>query len=664
MKATGMVLYNRYATYQVCLDVYSDELSQDDIFKKVFLYVVNWVKERLKSSQAINIGDFSEFDKYPKVEEYEKLSFDMIKDFNEAILTDMRTVFYENGETRDWAFRQTEPDNGSEGKAIAGREFITEISLHEGDGKVSLAVMIEVKQPENVRKTPKVYRPAFIKSMFKDEYLILVEHGIDRKYAFTGKCIYIESHSDCKEVSNNLLLNIDCQLPVIIFPEIYKNVEQNMEVYRDGKLQKDKVGIDYLAGSLVGFAHVVVISEKEYNKLFYTRLQNEDEVFLKMITMAKKPYFYIPASEYIAFGSENLYVDKSKLDTESLLKDLSDMAGDSGEWLSDDEDFSEMRDLAMNYQLGKNYNYAPCMFYRTLRSKYLESRDGKDSQEEAANLRHYVAELNEKLRSKDTELAKLEKTVDEYKKNDILTNVEKKEKDERISDLENELSRKEEEYRELISKNNLVSNDDYPLVTDETRVAFKDKNVRSIIVFDARYADFNSLIKDKLLELLRNTEIELTYAKDTKYSRRRECIEIVLEYEKAHGTDTGLYYPAKLDLFENEIREMIQDVFYKHCTKNNTAVSLLWLKSLLKDNNFNEEMGKRGRRFYNELKGKSDPKDIGKVLMDYGFERKKKDHHSGFAYYGMDRLFTTFANTPSDSRGTKNGAQILCNMVF
>ena len=68
---TSIVLFKQYATYQACLDIYSNQITTEDVFKKTFLYIMDWLKGRIGKDTLEELPDLK---KYPGVSGYK--SFD------------------------------------------------------------------------------------------------------------------------------------------------------------------------------------------------------------------------------------------------------------------------------------------------------------------------------------------------------------------------------------------------------------------------------------------------------------------------------------------------------------------------------------------------------------------------------------------------------------
>ena len=664
MGVTKLLLVDRYPTFQVTLDVFSEKLSDDDVFKKTLLYAMVWIKKRVGMVDIETKDEFSIFRNFPAVAEYEKLNFEDLKSYTELNLTDIRIFYMESddGKERDWAFRIVEPDNGSEGKVHAGRSFTTDIALHQDSSGVTLGCRVEARQSREDNSVASVFRLAFIKDIFRDEDLKMVEHGLDRVYAFNGKSIHITTHQECKEVCDGLLKNKNVQLPVILCPEVFGSVKQKLEVFHDGKLQTIDGGVDDLASELVGFGHVVVLDEKEYNKFFYTNLDNKDQIFYNVIVDKHKPYFYIPFKEYSGADMNNNYLDDIIAASDETLDEILNMLGDGPEMFAEEQDFQNMLSLSINYQRHKSFNYAPCLFYRSLRSKYFEETTSEDANDKIAFYENRINELQERINGFQTNTDNQNRKINEDQKhikelNDLNKVLEKKN-----SNLEERIAQKEREFSEYVRTGGVGYGKNFDEVTADMRRLFGSGNVGTILEFQDLYGKAAPIVKDEILEILKKKYDELLFASKKQVTRRREVIAIVLEYAKENPSNTGIYYPRDLDFCENEIRDIAQDVLFDCCKQEGDHFE--WLYELLLENDFDEAQAKKKRRFNDLLKGVLEMEKIKPILTDYDWVEGRHEGHPVYFYHGEKRFKYTFASTPSDFRATKNGSHIMADIAF
>ncbi|MBO5486479.1 MAG: hypothetical protein J5988_06065 [Eubacterium sp.] len=73
---TELILHRQYATYQTCVDIYSKKLSVDEVYKKTFLYIIDWLKGRIGTKK---VNEYEELKKYPAPSEYMSRLAEMIK---------------------------------------------------------------------------------------------------------------------------------------------------------------------------------------------------------------------------------------------------------------------------------------------------------------------------------------------------------------------------------------------------------------------------------------------------------------------------------------------------------------------------------------------------------------------------------------------------------
>lgn len=299
-KTTKLAFFKQYYTYQAFLEIHPiNELSIDDCFSKVILYIMRWFKNRL-GEEAFDIYSDISFLKedYPDPEDYIKFNLDKSNNINGFSFIDFETAYINNKTA--WLVSLTEPDNGNERSDIYGRTFSTELFVYKQDISIALGIRESCREPESNTIDASGYRPGFVRDMFFDNDLVISEYGIDKKYAFSLKPIILNGKSGeaCEELYSKLICSDNRQMPIVFVPETY---------YKDNSSEVDKK-----RQSLLGFAHVVVI-EGSSAKLFYNIMKSEE---LMEISNEGQLIFYRTTNQ------QDYTSDYYESDTENLLEEI------------------------------------------------------------------------------------------------------------------------------------------------------------------------------------------------------------------------------------------------------------------------------------------------------------------------------------------------------
>lgn len=276
-KATQLLLYRTYKTYQVLLEAYpQNELTVDQCFSKIILYVMKWFRERIGEDNVDKLPQLGFLKRdYPEVEQYEEFDIKAVDDIDYLDAADVRTAYSEDSDS--WHFTLTEPDNGNDKMDISGRSFTTNVCVYRKSGTVVLGVQISCKDPSNGSEDANVYRPAFIRSIFLNKGnkirtdiennirdIVFTEADVPVEYAFAGDPVVVNGKAgqECTDLVEKLVCNQDRQLPILFVPGEYYN--------------SHKADIDARTVSYLGFCHVVVW-DKTPNKLF-GQIMGSDEL--------------------------------------------------------------------------------------------------------------------------------------------------------------------------------------------------------------------------------------------------------------------------------------------------------------------------------------------------------------------------------------------------
>ncbi|MBO5387234.1 MAG: hypothetical protein J6A59_03740 [Lachnospiraceae bacterium] len=666
---TSIMRHKQYATYQACLDIYSDSISTEESYKKAFLHIIHWLKKRMGAESISNCDDLA---KYPSIEEYQQLSMEEMYGFSIDSQMDIR--LYNLQSDNSWAMKITEPDNRVEftsgsktdGAEIYGRTFITEIALHMDESKTTLAVQIICQEPITNNRDAMSFRPAFINNMFKDKDFEIVEGGIDRQFCFhkvyednwtKGSAIKVDE-SNVEAFVDGLLANDSRQMPVVLCPEYAGSITYETKRFINGEEKILEGDVNSFAYSLMGYAHVAVISDSVLMGLF-------DDERLTCVGYEEKLQ-----SKYVIYHTG---VDpRTGLFKEPVCCSL---AGEDV-YLEDDEFYGKqpleiIEGLAKNYSVRKTFSFGEAKFYRELKKQYYRNEGKGQIAETIANLEKDIAEKETYILDLQYELERKEK---EYK--ETLTNWRNKfgnsqervrtcemellELRARIKEDEQSLDKTKKEYDELIRKKNLEIASLSKAAVQEPDKDRMDKFYRSAPkVLLACHEDYMyDFVKYLMIKEINDVLYEI-YASLNARQRRYELIEVVLQYNKfamenGISFDGLLCYPDQIEFYEGEFKDVIYDALYEYQTPNKT------IDYLLDYNQFDMEQQMKKERLFDKINGYRQVKSIMGVLNEVGLAKKSSNSHDKFLYYGDERYQIDVACTPSDTNAGKNVVTDIC----
>ena len=259
-KGNPLKLYRQYNTYQALLDVYPQgDLTVEQTFCKVILYVMKWYRERIMQSEGELRPEIKEAAEelkklFPEPEEHKSFNTKEAVSVNPYSFSDVKAVY--DAEKKLFKLRLNEPDNGAEKTGVIGRSFTTEVCVYPGEKAVVIGTRVSCREPEENTEDAAAFRPAFIRAMFIDDELLLTEAGIDKDYAFGNEAVVLngKSEKDCKRIVEQLVSSDRRNMPVIFVPGSLYEEELKEEI--------DKKTI-----SLLGFCHVIVWKDSA-GKLF------------------------------------------------------------------------------------------------------------------------------------------------------------------------------------------------------------------------------------------------------------------------------------------------------------------------------------------------------------------------------------------------------------
>ena len=678
MSNTNIVLYKQYATYQACLDVYSNKIKNTDVFKKTFLYIMNWLQARV-GSEYLEI--FPELAEYPDVSEY--ASFDVSRMYGLTLKSQLDIRLFRLEQENAWTMRIEEPDNRAEfknnnlgdGGEISGRSFVTEVGLHENENSVTVAIQIICKEPLSNTRDAISFRPAFVKKMLQDESLEIVEANVDRLYRVNksfdeeGKLIvepFLVDNRNGKKFMDKFFLNPNRQLPVIICPESVRDVTYKDSMKIDGEVREFDRDINSLTQSLVGYAHVVIVSDDIRESLFERESCH--------------------CGEYGEELLENCVVFHSGLEDETLLPDgLVYCSITDEEDVPDDEENDGLSALkimemqAKRYSVRKQFTFAPAAFYRELKKKYYEYEGLNDTKEAVKNLEHDIQEKDAMILGLNSKLAQDEKDhkkrVDELKSKFDNSQMQYdryrakyEETQKELDAMKQDENRVKKEYEEIIRQKDLQ----IAVLTKEEMAAPDEKRLQMIyaanqcVLFDCR-AEYKQeallkFIRAKLLELFQ----QIYKGLDSSF-RRYELLEVLIQYniyliENGLAGDALLYYPSGFEFYDGEYKDVIYDVVYGAIDKAEEFGD--FLEDLLDYNDFDYAQEEKKEELMQKINSYRNAAKIKGIIEKTGFVLKASGTHYIYKYYDDERYKVTVSSSPSDTNAGKNVAEKIIELCL
>lgn len=668
MSNTNIVLYKQYATYQACLDVYSNKIKNNDVFKKTFLYIVNWLQARVGDEYLKLFPDLAI---YPNVSEY--VDFDLSQMYGVTIKSQLDIRLFRLEKENAWTMRIEEPDNRAEfknnnlndGSEISGRSFVTEIGLHENEKSVTLAIQIICKEPLSNTRDAISFRPAFVKQILQDESLEIVEANVDKEYRVNksfdeeGKITvepFFVDNKNGKRFMEKMFLNPNRQLPIIICPESVRAVTYKDSMDIKGELKEFDRDINSITKSLVGYAHVVIISDDVRESLFERENCN--------------------CGEYGEELLEDCVIFHSKLEAETFLPDgpiycsLTDKEDKPDEEENDGLPALKIMEMqAKRYSVRRQFSFAPAAFYRELKKKYYAYEGLNDTKEAVKNLEHDIQEKDAMILGLNSKLAQDErehkKRVDALKSKfdnsqaQLATYLEKyRETQNELDIIKQDENRVKKEYEEKIRQKDLqiAALTKEKIVDPDGERLKKMYAAEQCVLFDCR--DDNK--KDGLLKFIRaklKDVLQQIYKGISPEFRRHELLEILIQYnnylvENGMAGDALLYYPSGFEFYEGEYKDVIYDAVYSALDKAEEFDE--FLVDLLDYNDFDYAQEEKKEELMQKINSYRNVSKIKGIIEKTGFVLKASGTHYIYKYYDDERYKITVASSPSDTNSGKN----------
>ena len=678
---TSIVLFKQYATYQACLDIYSDQITTEDVFKKTFLYIMDWLKGRIGKDTLEELPDLK---KYPGVSEYK--SFDIHDMYGFKLLSETDIRLFNLEEENSWAMRITEPDNRAEFQSgsmtddsqIRGRSFITEIALHKNDNSVTMAVQIVCKEPKANVRDALSFRPAFINSMFWDKELEFVETGLDRKFRFIkqydeagsllGAPIIIDN-DNVDAFVRDFMLNQRRQMPVVLCPEsVYKAAYPTIR-FVEGEKQEQEGTISTLAYSLMGYAHVVVVGKDVIERAF-------EHKKLKCLEYCEELQ-----GDYVIFHKG--FEEETGLPDAPVYCSLADE-----EDVPDDEAFAGkkplkiMEELAKKYSVRKLYSFEPALFYRELKKRYYKYQGQNDTAAAIGNLENAISEKEAVIIDLNSQLMQIErdskKRIDELKSkfdNSQAGYFDYKRKYKQAQKLvdtnEQNVKTLKADYEDKIRQKdmmiNILTGKEIPEPDDDRRASFQKATPRELLMCDDRFRDelVKTVIKKELDTILHHvySELESKEVLKKRKIRRLELLETILQYNRyladfGFPFDALLYYPSGVEFYDGEIRDVFFDIIFGESDENEL------LNYLLEANEFDFAQDEKKKEIFNEINGYRHHQEIKGILERVGLVEKSSKGHHIYCYYGNEKYKFTVSGSVSDTNAGKNLAEDIVELCL
>lgn len=672
---TTITFYKQYATYQADLEVFSDVLSTDDVFKKTFLYIMQWLKRRIGEEQMEAVEELHRLREYPEPEAYKTFDTKEMYGFKQLDMLDVRMFYL--AEEKSWALKITEPDNRAEFSAgnmedadkIHGRSFITDVALREKESSVSLAIEIKCKEPIYNERLAVSFRPAFVKSLFVDEELQLIETGVGRAWAY-GKCAdksghcsatpwIVDSEEQCQFIREELLQNPVRQMPVLLCPEEILSERQPMKYNVDGTISYIERDYANLAMNMVAYGYMVIV-RKSYYELLFPVDENGN----------REEYYHRLADGYCIVHTAYDEGDGTPREPFYCLLHNDEWEED-GKKRQEPSSFEALMEHIHQYAIGKQYFHRDVWFYRQLKKHYFSlDANRKITLEAYESLQHEWEETMQKLNG---ELAINQKLRREVKENQNLIEEKRMQHMQEINGWKEKVSDAQKQCQSLIKKEkefakdfNNLRHSQMPEASEEVMRAFQVGEMALLFpICQYSYEENKSLflmIRSKLIYSLQCGFAR--FSEEQKGWRRYDILLNMLQYhaflkrEGRYLQESYLYYPTALELYPGEFVNVLYDELYQ--LEDETGV----LEDILLDNDFDMKQEEVQKRMKDELPGCSTVKEVKRFMKEQGFEDVSDKNHLKFAYYGKSEYLCTLACTPSDRRAMKNVAHDIVNQFL
>lgn len=225
MITTKLKQIKSYPTYQLHAFSAKRKSAVNDIFKICILETMKWIRSRL--------SEFSDIPQqlcFPEPEDYNELSFEMLRSFNLNVGSNICVVFVESKGI--WTFELTETDMGEnigtdrERPPVNGRTFITDISFMINDDCVEMGIRTICSEPCDTTAPCRVFRPAIVKMLSANPKV-----GLQYEYEMNGRAVHIGSKAEASQLTD-ALRDKRFNIPAVIVaePPFKENTAQEKQI--------------------------------------------------------------------------------------------------------------------------------------------------------------------------------------------------------------------------------------------------------------------------------------------------------------------------------------------------------------------------------------------------------------------------------------------------
>lgn len=266
----ALISEKSYSTYQFNGYIKGvNGVAIQDAFNMTILYILDWLKYRITVQKTVELDEKTQaaMQNIPDISDYrifDPASFEGIRELYDH---DIKTIYYKKENT--WSLRIKESDNlrdfsDKDLTPAPGRKFITDVAVSYDD-MVRLAVRTTCREPVTNVENSSIVRCEFIEAISMDDSLELYsEPSMKRVYQVSavpsGHGQYILTKNEIEDYAQDILAGEILWYPQIIFSY---------------PLSED-INLEKISEELMGFAQIVVISEKQFNSFYKKVLKRTD----------------------------------------------------------------------------------------------------------------------------------------------------------------------------------------------------------------------------------------------------------------------------------------------------------------------------------------------------------------------------------------------------
>ncbi len=240
----------RFPTFQLYGEISNEKTEPIIALKIAILETMSWLRKRFRELEIPPDIDL------PEPQDYKMVSLEDFNSFriNEGYLVEV--VFTQEYEKDDiiWSFHLIEPDLGPDPgnlyqnrPPIPGRVFETNIAFILHKGKVECGFKTICSEPEGTNMPCEVFRMAVVKSIVRNKLL-----GLKQICPITEEAYTIDSIAKIKRF-RDFVNNKDRQLPIVIVAEYQEKPDIskiNIDILNNGFISRDFVPIELIKDDL------------------------------------------------------------------------------------------------------------------------------------------------------------------------------------------------------------------------------------------------------------------------------------------------------------------------------------------------------------------------------------------------------------------------------